>query len=174
MSIKEIITVPDDTLKKISEPIEKIGLNEKRLIHDLLETMYHSKGIGLAAVQVGILKRILVIDVSSKNEKKKPMIFINPVIKNVSKETSVYEEGCLSIPDTFIEIERPKRCEVEYADLKGKKKLLKCDGLVSTCLQHEINHLDGKLIIDNLSKLKRDFIIKKISKLKKKSDRIIV
>ena len=102
------------------------------------------------------------------------MIFINPVIKNVSKETSVYEEGCLSIPDTFIEIERPKRCEVEYADLKGKKKLLKCDGLVSTCLQHEINHLDGKLIIDNLSKLKRDFIIKKISKLKKKSDRIIV
>ena len=174
MSIKEIITVPDDTLKKISEPIEKIGLNEKKLIHDLLETMYHSKGIGLAAVQVGILKRILVIDVSSKNEKKKPMIFINPVIKNVSKETSVYEEGCLSIPDTFIEIERPKRCVVEYADLKGKKKLLKCDGLVSTCLQHEINHLDGKLIIDNLSKLKRDFIIKKISKLKKKSDRIIV
>ena len=174
MSIKEIITVPDDTLKKISEPIEKIGLNEKKLIHDLLETMYHSKGIGLAAVQVGILKRILVIDVSSKNEKKKPMIFINPVIKNVSKETSVYEEGCLSIPDTFIEIERPKRCVVEYADLKGKKKLLKCDGLVSTCIQHEINHLDGKLIIDNLSKLKRDFIIKKISKLKKKSDRIIV
>ncbi len=174
MSIKEIITVPDDTLKKISEPVEKIGLNEKKLIHDLLETMYHSKGIGLAAVQVGILKRILVIDVSSKNEKKKPMIFINPVIKNVSKETSVYEEGCLSIPDTFIEIERPKRCVVEYADLKGKKKLLKCDGLVSTCIQHEINHLDGKLIIDNLSKLKRDFIIKKISKLKKKSDRIIV
>ena len=174
MSIKEIITVPDDTLKKISEPIEKIGLNEKKLINDLLETMYHSKGIGLAAVQVGILKRILVIDVSSKNEKKKPMIFINPVIKNVSKETSVYEEGCLSIPDTFIEIERPKMCEVEYADLKGKKKLLKCDGLMSTCLQHEINHLDGKLIIDNLSKLKRDFIIKKFSKLKQKSDRIIV
>ena len=102
------------------------------------------------------------------------MVFINPVIKNVSKETSVYEEGCLSIPDTFIEIERPKRCEVEYINLKGKKKLLKCDGLVSTCLQHEINHLDGKLITDNLSKLKRDFIIKKISKLKKKSDSIIV
>ncbi len=174
MSIKEIITVPDDMLKKISEPIEKIGLNEKKLIHDLLETMYHSKGIGLAAVQVGILKRIVVVDVSSINEKKTPMSFINPVIKNVSKETSVYEEGCLSLPDTFIEIERPKRCEVEYVDLKGEKKLLKCDGLLSTCLQHEINHLDGKLIIDNLSKLKRDFIIKKISKLKQKSDRIVV
>ena len=174
MSIKEIITVPNNILKKISEPIEKIGLNEKKLIHDLLETMYHSKGIGLAAVQVGILKRILVIDVSSKNEEKNPMSFINPVIKNVSRETSVYEEGCLSIPDTFIEIERPKRCEVEYVDLKGKKKLLKCDGLLSTCLQHEINHLDGKLILDDLSKLKRDFIIKKISKLKQKSERIIV
>ena len=136
--------------------------------------MYKSKGIGLAAVQVGILKRILVIDVSSKEEKKKPMCFINPVIKNLSQDTSIYEEGCLSIPDTFIEIERPKICEVEYIDLNGKKKILKCDGLLSTCLQHEINHLDGKLIIDNLSKLKRDLIIKKISKFKKNPDRIIV
>ena len=174
MSIKEIITVPDDTLKKISEPIEKIGLNEKKLIHDLLETMYHSKGIGLAAVQVGILKRILVVDVSSKDEKKKPLSFINPTIKKISNETSIYEEGCLSIPDTFIEIERPKICEVEYIDIDGKMKNLKCDGLLSTCLQHEINHLDGKLIIDHLSKLKRDLIIKKISKLKKNPDRIIV
>ena len=136
--------------------------------------MYQSKGIGLAAVQVGILKRILVIDVSDKDEKKEPLSFINPVIKKVSNETSIYEEGCLSIPDTFIEIERPKVCEVQYIDIDGKEKFLKCDGLLSTCIQHEINHLDGKLIIDHLSKLKRDLIIKKISKFKKNPDRIIV
>ena len=174
MSVKDIITVPNDILKKISEPIVNVGVNEKKLINDLFETMYNSKGIGLAAVQVGILKRVLVIDVSSKDEKKNPMSFINPVIKNLSDETSVYEEGCLSIPETFIEIERPKICEVEYIDLDGKKKTIKCEGLLSTCLQHEINHLDGKLIIDHLSKLKRDIIIKKISKTKKNLDRVIV
>ena len=149
MSIKNIITVPDEMLKNISEPIEDIGVNEKKLINDLIETMYASKGIGLAAVQVGILKRILVIDVSSKDEKKNPLSFINPVIRSVSDEMSVYEEGCLSIPDTFIEIERPSLCEVEYINIEGKKKILKCDGLLSTCIQHEINHLDGKLIIDS-------------------------
>jgi len=174
MSVKDIITVPNDILKKISEPVVNVGVNEKKLINDLFETMYNSKGIGLAAVQVGILKRVLVIDVSSKDEKKKPMSFINPVIKNLSDETSLYEEGCLSIPETFIEIERPKICEVEYIDLDGKKKMIKCEGLLSTCLQHEINHLDGKLIIDHLSKLKRDIIIKKISKTKKNPDRVIV
>ena len=174
MAIKDIITVPNEILKKTSEPIEKIGINEKKLIKDLFETMYKSNGIGLAAVQVGILKRILVLDVATKKEKKKPMSFINPVIKKLSNETSVYEEGCLSIPDTFIEIERPKICEVEFIDIDGEKKNMKCDGLLSTCIQHEINHLDGKLIIDNLSKLKRDMIIKKISKIKKNPDRIIV
>ena len=174
MSIKDIITVPNETLKKISKPIEKVGANEKKLINDLFETMYNSNGIGLAAVQVGILRRVLVIDVSHKDEKKKPLSFINPIIKKVSDETSIYEEGCLSIPDTFIEIERPKICEVEYIDLDGKIQNLKCDGLLSTCLQHEINHLDGKLIIDHLSKLKKDMIIKKISKLKKNPDRILV
>tara|TARA_Y100001958_G_scaffold142923_1_gene119546 strand:- start:138 stop:662 length:525 start_codon:yes stop_codon:yes gene_type:complete len=174
MSIKHIITVPDEILKKVSEPVEKVGINEKKLIDDLFETMYKSKGIGLAAVQVGILKRILVVDVSNKDQKKEPLSFINPIIKKVSDETSIYEEGCLSIPDTFIEIERPKICEIEYIDINGKKQNLQCDGLLSTCLQHEINHLDGKLIIDNLSKLKRDMIIKKISKIKKSPDRIIV
>ena len=174
MSVKNIITVPDEILKKISDPIEKVGLNEKKLVNDLFETMYNSNGIGLAAVQVGILKRILVIDISNKDEKKKPLSLINPVIKKVSTETSIYEEGCLSIPETFIEIERPKICEVEYIDIDGKIKNLKCDGLLSTCIQHEINHLDGKLIIDHLSKLKRDIIIKKISKFKKNPDRIIV
>ena len=174
MSIKEIITVPDETLKKISEPVDKVGINEKKLINDLFETMYHFNGIGLAAVQVGILKRVLVVDVSSKEEKKKPICFINPVIKKKSDETSVYEEGCLSIPDAFIEIQRPKICEVEYVDINGKIKTQQFDGLLSTCIQHEINHLDGKLIIDHLSKLKKDIIIKKISKIKKNPDRVIV
>ena len=174
MSIKNIITVPDEILKKISKPVEKVSLNEKKLINDLFETMYQSKGIGLAAVQVGILKRIIVMDVSTKEEKNEPLSLINPTIKKVSNESSIYEEGCLSIPDTFIEIERPKICEVEYIDIDGKKKNLKCDGLLSTCLQHEINHLDGKLIIDYLSKLKRDIIIKKISKSQKNPDRILV
>ena len=174
MSVKEIITVPDEILKKISDPVEKIGINEKKLIDDLFETMYVSNGIGLAAVQIGILKRVLVVDVSNKDEKNQPIVLINPVIKNLSDDTSVYEEGCLSIPETFIEIERPKICEVEYIDEKGSKKNLECDGLLSTCIQHEINHLDGKLIIDHLSKLKKDFIIKKISKIKKNPDRIVV
>ena len=167
MSIKDIITVPDETLKKISEPLEKVSTNEKKLINDLFDTMYASKGIGLAAVQIGILKRILVIDVSTKDEKKEPLSFINPVIKKVSDETSIYEEGCLSIPDTFIEIERPKEIYLEYIDENGKKKEIKCDGLLSTCIQHEIQHCEGKLIIDFLSKLKKDFIIKKIIKKKK-------
>tara|TARA_Y100001936_G_scaffold211264_1_gene218639 strand:+ start:127 stop:579 length:453 start_codon:yes stop_codon:yes gene_type:complete len=147
---------------------------KKKLINDLFDTMYNSNGIGLAAVQVGILKRILVVDVSTKEEKKKPMCFINPIIRKFSDDTSIYEEGCLSIPDTFIEIERPKICEVEFIDIDGKINNLKCDGLLSTCIQHEINHLDGKLIIDHLSKLKRDLIVKKISKTKKDPDRIIV
>ena len=174
MSIKPIITVPNEVLKKISDPVEKVGENEKKLIKDLFDTMYKSNGIGLAAVQVGILKRILVIDVSTKDEKQNPLCFINPVIKKISDEKSVYEEGCLSIPDTFIEIERPKICDVEYIDLDGKLQNIKCDGLLSTCLQHEINHLDGKLIIDHLTKLKRDIIIKKISKNKKNPNRVIV
>ena len=174
MTIKPIITVPNEVLKKISDPIENVGASEKKLVNDLFETMYNSNGIGLAAVQVGILKRIIVIDVSTKEEEKNPLCFINPIIKKISDEKSVYEEGCLSIPDTFIEIERPKICEVEYIGLDGKLKNIECDGLLSTCLQHEINHLDGKLIIDHLTKLKRDIIIKKISKNKKNPSRVVV
>tara|TARA_B100000579_G_scaffold144863_1_gene117594 strand:+ start:58 stop:582 length:525 start_codon:yes stop_codon:yes gene_type:complete len=174
MSIKKLITVPNETLRKTSDPVEDIGQNEKKLINDLFETMYHNKGIGLAAIQIGIPKRVLVLDVSKKDEKKNPLCFINPVIKKQSDEKSTYEEGCLSLPDTFIEIERPKLCWVEYVDEKGRKKEIKCDDLLSTCLQHEINHLDGKLIIDFLSKLKRDIIIKKLSKSKQDPGRIVV
>ena len=174
MSLKNIITVPDETLRKISDPIETVGKNEKLFIKDLFETMYHNKGIGLAAIQVGIPKRIIVLDVNQKDEKKNPLCFINPVVKKLSNEKSTYEEGCLSLPETFIEIERPKVCLVEYIDIEGKKKEMECDDLLSTCIQHEINHLDGRLIIDFLSKLKRDVIIKKLSKNKRNPDRIVV
>ena len=174
MAVKKLITVPDEILRKKSQSIEKVSNEEKKLVKDLLETMYHHKGIGLAAIQVGILKRIVVLDVNQENENKNPLCFINPIIKNISEEKSKYEEGCLSIPNTFIEIERPKTCIVEYVDMDGKKNQIECDGLLSTCIQHEINHLDGKLIIDFLSKLKKDLIIKKLSKTKQNPDRIIV
>ena len=169
MTIKEIITVPDEILKKISDPIEKVGVNEKKLIDNLFDTMYNSNGIGLAAVQVGILKRVLVVDVSNKDENNQPIVLVNPVIKNLSDEKSIYEEGCLSVPNQFAEIDRPSKCEVEDLDYDGEKKLLKADGLLATCIQHEMDHLEGILFIDYLSKLKRSMIIKKLSKLKSTS-----
>ena len=166
MSIKKIITVPDESLRKISEPVEKFGINEKRLIKNLFDTMYSANGIGLAAIQIGIPKRVVVLDVSKDDKKKEPYCFINPIIKQKSNETSIYEEGCLSIPNTFIKIERPKTVILEFINELGKKKELKLDGLLSTCAQHEIQHCDGRLIIDYLSKLKKDLIIKKLSKKK--------
>ena len=174
MTVKKLITVPDEILRKKSQNIESVGQNEKKLVKELFDTMYHHKGIGLAAIQIGIPKKIIVLDVLQKDDQKNPLCFINPVIKKISDEKAQYEEGCLSIPNTFIEIERPKTCLIEYIDIEGKKKIMECDGLLSTCIQHEINHLDGKLIIDHLSKLKRDIIIKKISKTKKNPDRILV
>ena len=174
MTVKKLITVPDEVLRKKSQNIQKVGEDEKKLVKDLFETMYHHKGIGLAAIQIGIPKRIIVLDVMQKDNQKKPLCFINPVIKKLSNEKSKYEEGCLSIPNTFIEIERPKTCIVEYIDIDGKKKNMDCDDLLSTCIQHEINHLDGKLIIDFLSKLKKDLIIKKLSKTRQNTDRIVV
>tara|TARA_B100000886_G_C20328736_1_gene451419 strand:- start:78 stop:602 length:525 start_codon:yes stop_codon:yes gene_type:complete len=174
MSIKPIITVPDPILRSISKPIEKITKNENKLIKDLEDSMYNANGIGLAAIQLGIPLRLIVIDVSNEKNIKKPLCFINPVIKFKSKNTSIYEEGCLSIPETFIEIERPKKIIVEYVDISGKKSEMECDGLLSTCIQHEINHCDGKLIIDYLSKLKKDFLIKKLSKQKSKNNDLII
>ena len=127
MTIKKLITVPDEVLRKKSQPIEKITNDEKKLVNDMFETMYHHKGIGLASIQVGIPKRIIVLDVSQKEEKKTPLCFINPIVRKMSSEKSVYEEGCLSIPDTFIKIERPKTCLIEYIDIKGKQNLMECD-----------------------------------------------
>ena len=138
----------------------------------MLETMYQANGIGLAAIQIGIPKRIIVIDLAKGEEKKNPMYFVNPVIKNKNQNLATYEEGCLSVPDQFAEVDRPSTCEVEYLDYHGEKKILKAEGLIATCIQHEMDHLQGILFIDYLSKLKKSMIIKKLSKDKNKSDRI--
>ena len=139
---------------------------------DMLETMYQANGIGLAAIQIGIPKRIIVIDLAKGEEKKNPMYFVNPVIKNKNQNLATYEEGCLSVPEQFAEVDRPSTCEVEYLDYYGEKKILKAEGLIATCIQHEMDHLQGILFIDYLSKLKKSMIIKKLSKGKNKSDRI--
>tara|TARA_B100001142_G_scaffold326321_1_gene381589 strand:- start:366 stop:887 length:522 start_codon:yes stop_codon:yes gene_type:complete len=173
MTVKLILTEPNKILRQISKPIDKVTNEDQTLMDDMLETMYASNGIGLAAVQIGIPKRIIVMDISKDKDIKKPMYFVNPVIKEKNPNTSTYEEGCLSVPDQFAEIERPSKCEVEYLDYFGKKKILKAEGLLATCIQHEMDHLEGILFIDYLSKLKKSIIIKKLSK-KNKVDRIVV
>jgi len=174
MTIKTIITEPNKILRQVSKDVEKVGKEEKRLMDDMLETMYHAKGIGLAAIQIGVPKRIIVLDISKNEKEKNPMYFVNPIIKNKNKLNSIYEEGCLSVPDYFAEVERPKNCEVEYIDYYGNKKNLKAEGLLATCIQHEMDHLEGILFIDYLSKLKKSMIVKKLSKQKNRPDRIIV
>ena len=166
MTIRKILTEPNKLLRQISETVKKVGDVEKKLMDDMLDTMYEAPGIGLAAVQVGVPKRIIVMDISRDENNKEPRYFVNPVIKNKNKEKSIYEEGCLSVPDQFAEIERPNSCEVEYLDYHGNKQLLKAEGLLATCIQHEIDHLEGILFIDYLSKLKKSMIIKKLSKIK--------
>ena len=172
--LRKIIIEPDPILRKKCEPLEKVDAETKKLMDDMLATMYAAPGIGLSAVQVGILKRLVVIDISRDEEKKDPIFLINPEITNKSKKTSVYEEGCLSIPGQFAEIERPAECTLKYIDYHGKEKELKADGLLATCIQHEVDHLNGILFIDYLSKLKKDMIIKKLVKKKKEIERIIV
>ena len=166
MTVKTIITEPNKLLRQISEPVDQIGKDEQKLMDDMLETMYEAKGIGLAAIQVGIPKRIIVMDISKEEEKKEPRYFVNPIIKNQNPIKNTHEEGCLSVPDQFAEIDRPSKCDIEYLDYNGEKQLLKADGLLATCIQHEMDHLEGVLFIDYLSKLKKSMIIKKLSKLK--------
>ena len=173
MTIKTIITEPNEILRQVSKPVQSVGNEERKLMDDMLETMYAANGIGLAAIQIGIPKRIIVMDIS-KDGKKNPMFFVNPIIKNKDKENTTYEEGCLSVPDYFAEVDRPKYCEVEYLDYNGESKVLKADGLLATCIQHEMDHLEGILFIDYLSKLKKTMIVKKLSKRKNSPDRIIV
>ena len=174
MTIRKILTEPNKTLRQVSLQVDRVGKSEQLLMDDMLETMYHAKGIGLAAIQIGVPKRIIVMDLSKEEEKKDPRYFVNPVIKNKNLNLSKYLEGCLSIPDQFAEVDRPSTCEVEYLDYNGNKKLLKADGLLATCIQHEMDHLEGILFIDHLSKLKKSMIIKKLSKLKSKEDRVVL
>ena len=172
--LRKILIEPDPILRKKCEPLEKVDIETKKLMDDMLETMYAAPGIGLAAIQVGILRRLVVIDISKAEEKKNPIFLINPQIIHKSKKTSVYEEGCLSLPGQFAEIERPAECTLKYIDYNGKEKELKADGLLATCVQHEVDHLNGILFIDYLSKLKKDMIIKKLVKQKKGIERVIV
>jgi peptide deformylase len=166
MSIKTIITEPNKLLRQVSQPVEKVGKEEQQLMDDMLDTMYDANGIGLAAIQIGIPKRIIVMDICKEEGKKEPRYFVNPIIKNKNPIKNTHEEGCLSVPDQFAEIDRPSECDVEYLDYNGEKQLLKAVGLLATCIQHEMDHLEGILFIDYLSKLKRSMIIKKLSKLK--------
>ena len=165
MTIRNILTEPNKLLRQISESVEKVGVDEKKLMDDMLDTMYEAPGIGLAAIQIGIPKRIIVMDISRDENKREPRYFVNPTIKNKNINKAIYEEGCLSVPNQFAEIERPSSCEVEYLDYDGKKQLLRAEGLLATCIQHEMDHLEGILFIDYLSKLKKSMIIKKLSKV---------
>ena len=172
MAVKTIITEPNKLLRQISKPVDNVGKDEQNLMDDMLETMYAVNGIGLAAIQIGVPKRIIVMDISKEENKREPRYFVNPIIINKDKLKSTYEEGCLSVPNQFAEIDRPKNCDVEYLDYHGEKKLLKAEGLLATCIQHEMDHLEGILFIDYLSKLKKSMIIKKLSK--NKSNQIVI
>ena len=167
MTIKPLIILPDPLLRQASKPIERIDTETQRLADDMLETMYDAPGIGLAAVQIGVPRRMLVIDVSREGEEKAPLVFINPEIVASSDDRSVYEEGCLSIPDYYAEVERPARVTVKYLDRDGKEQLTEAHGLLATCVQHEIDHLSGVLFIDYISRLKREMVIKKFTKAAK-------
>ena len=174
MALRKILTEPDKILREKSLKVDQVDKNLQNLMDDMLETMYHANGIGLAAIQIGIPKRIIVMDIEKNEDKKNPMYFVNPIIKNKNKDFSTYEEGCLSVPNQFAEVDRPATCEVEYLDYNGEKKILKANGLLATCIQHEMDHLEGILFIDYLSKLKRSMIIKKLSKQKKNSETLVI
>ena len=174
MTVKKILTEPDKLLRQVSQTVDYVGENERKLMDDMIETMYAAKGIGLAAIQIGFPKRIIVLDISKDETEKNPLYFVNPIIHNKDTEQTTYEEGCLSVPGQFAEITRPKKIEIEYLDYHGEKKILKAEGLLATCIQHEMDHLEGILFIDYLSKLKKSMIIKKLSKQKIIPERIVV
>ncbi len=167
MTIKPLIILPDPILRQVSKPIETIDSEVKKLADDMLETMYDAPGIGLAAIQIGVARRMLVLDVSKDGEDKQPLVFINPEVVSSTDARSVYEEGCLSIPDYYAEVERPAGITVRHLDRDGKEQLTEADGLLATCLQHEIDHLNGVLFIDHISKLKREMVIRKFTKAAK-------
>ena len=168
MAVREIIKLPDKRLRLLSEPVKQIDVGIRKLVDDMFETMYEAPGIGLAAIQVGVAKRVITMDLSKKDDHK-PQVFINPEITWQSDERAKFEEGCLSIPDYYEEVERPAEVKVKFLDLSGKKHEIDAKGLLASCLQHEIDHINGVLFIDHLSKLKRDRVIKKFSKAARSS-----
>ncbi|MGL4239654.1 MAG: peptide deformylase [Beijerinckiaceae bacterium] len=170
MPLRPIIVIPDPQLRLTSAPVAKITKEIEALADDMLETMYDAPGIGLAAIQIGVPQRIVTIDLAKKDEPNDPIVFVNPEILAASEETSTYEEGCLSIPEYYEEVTRPAAVRIRWMDLKGKTQEMDADGLMATCIQHEIDHLNGKLFIDYLSKLKRDRVMTKFKKLAKRGD----
>ena len=170
MALREIIVLPDKRLRLVSQPVQAIDPELRLLVDDMFETMYEAPGIGLAAIQVGVAKRVIVMDLAKKDDPKAPQVFINPQVLWVSDERATYEEGCLSIPEFYEEVERPARVRVRFLDLTGAEQELEASGLFATCLQHEIDHLDGVLFIDHISKLKRDRVIKKFAKAAKRAE----
>ena len=174
MALRQILTEPNEILRKKSLPVDSVDKDLQILMDDMLETMYAAPGIGLAAIQVGIPKRVIVLDIQQKEGNKKPLFFVNPEIIQKSKNLSTYEEGCLSVPGQFAEIDRPDKCHIKYLDYYGEKKEINAEGMLATCIQHEMDHLEGILFIDYLSKLKKTMIIKKLSKQKKALERIVV
>ena len=164
MALRDIIILPDPRLRLVSEPVKSIDAETRQLVEDMFATMYAAPGIGLAAIQVGVPKRVVTLDLGKKDEPPQPQVFINPEITWRSEEKGIYEEGCLSIPEYYEEVERPARVKVKFTDLEGKPHEIDADGLLATCLQHEIDHLNGVLFIDHISKLKRDRVTKKFIK----------
>ena len=167
MTIRPILTAPDPRLQAVSTDVEKVDAEIRKLVDDMAESMYAADGIGLAAVQIGVPKRVIVIDLDQKEGKKNLRAFINPKIIWASEEMAVFEEGCLSVPEIWDDVKRPARIKAEYLDVDGKKMELEADGMLATCLQHEMDHLNGVLFIDHLSRLKRSMAIKKLTKAKK-------
>jgi peptide deformylase len=174
MALKEILTEPNNFLRQKSMPVDVVNVEIQKLMDDMLETMYAAPGIGLAAIQIGVAKRVIVLDVEQKEGEKKPLFIANPEIITKSDTNSTYEEGCLSVPGQFAEIDRPNKCHIKYLDYNGQKQEIKAEGMLATCIQHEMDHLEGILFIDYLSKLKKTMIIKKLSKQKKTIERIVV
>jgi peptide deformylase len=170
MALREIIVLPDKRLRQVSDAVKAVDADVRALFEDTFETMYKAPGVGLAAIQVGVAKRVVTLDTAKKDEPKNPQVFINPEIVWSSDEKSTYEEGCLSIPEYYEEVERPTQVKVRYTDLDGKAQEVEADGLLATVLQHEIDHTNGVLFIDHISKLKRDRVIKKFTKAAKRAD----
>jgi peptide deformylase len=164
MALRDIIILPDPRLRLVSEPVKEIDAETRKLVEDMFETMYAAPGIGLAAIQVAVPKRVVTLDLAKQDEPLEPQVFINPEITWSSEEKGTYEEGCLSIPEYYEDVDRPARVKVKYLDLEGKPHEIEADGLLATCLQHEIDHLNGVLFIDHISKLKRDRVVKKFAK----------